>query len=207
MGVVVGHIVGGRPGPRLTDLVGRAGGNPLYAREVADGLMREGQIGVEAGAADLPGELAAGESALARVPESLAGAIAGRLAHLAEDVVTVLRWAAVLGHEFSVTDLQVVTGRPAGDLADIIASAQVAGVVADAGPRLAFRHGLIRQALYEQMPAGLRAAMHRQVAQALATPGTPPQRVAAQLFFTTPPDARPDDSAANADATTPQAGP
>jgi len=206
MGVLVGHIVGGRPGPRLTDLVGRAGGNPLYARELADGLMRQGQIRVEAGAADLTGELAAGESALARVPESLAGAIAGRLAHLAEDVVTVLRWAAVLGHEFSVTDLQVVTGRPAGDLADIIASAQVAGVVADAGPRLAFRHGLIRQALYEQMPAGLRAAMHRQVAQALATAGTAPERVAAQLVFTTALDAGTDDAAAKADATTPQAG-
>src|SRR5260370_16857034 len=125
MGVVVGHIVGGRPGPRLTDLVGRAGGNPLYARELADGLMRQGQIRVEAGAADLTGELAAGESALARVPESLAGAIAGRLAHLAEDVVTVLRWAAVLGHEFSVTDLQVVTRRPAGDLPDIIPRPQL----------------------------------------------------------------------------------
>ena len=163
VGVLVGHRVGGRPGPRLANLLERAGGNPLYARELADGLVRERRVRVAAGTAEL-----AGGPALAWVPDSLATAIEGRLAHLAEDVVTVLRWAAVLGQEFSVADLQVVTGRQASDLAGIIGAAQAAGVVADAGLRLAFRHGLIRQVLYERMPAGLGAALHQQVAQALA---------------------------------------
>jgi DNA-binding CsgD family transcriptional regulator len=179
VGVLAGHRVGGRPGPRLMNLLERAGGNPLYARELADGLVRERRVKVAAGTAEL-----AGGPELAWVPGSLAMAIEGRLAHLAEDVVTVLRWAAVLGQEFSVADLQVVTGRQASDLADIIGSAQAAGVVADAGPRLAFRHGLIRQVLYEQMPAGLGAALHQQVAGALAVAGAAPERVAAQLLFT-----------------------
>ena len=51
-----------------------------------------------------------------RVPGSLAGVIRARLGWLAEDAVGVLRWAAVLGQEFSVTDLEVVTGRSAGEL-------------------------------------------------------------------------------------------
>jgi len=38
----VGELVGGRPGRGLAGLVSRAGGNPLYARELADGLVREG---------------------------------------------------------------------------------------------------------------------------------------------------------------------
>ncbi len=55
------------------------------------------------------------------------------------------------------------------------------GVVAEAGLRLRFRHGLIRQVLYERMPAGLRAALHLQAARALAGAGAGPGRVAAQL--------------------------
>jgi hypothetical protein len=177
MDVLVESLVGGRPGKRLASLLGWAGGNPLYARELADGLVRDGRIQVEGQTAEL-----IGGPGLARVPKSASAAIAERLAHLAEDVVTVLRWAAVLGSEFSVTDLAVVTSRPAGDLVDIIGSAQAAGVVADAGHRLAFRHGLIRQVLYEQMPAALRAGLHRQAAEALVAVGTAPERVAAQLI-------------------------
>ncbi len=44
-----------------------------------------------------------------------------------------------------------------------------------------FRHPLIRQVLYEAVPAGLRAALHRQAAQALAEAGGPVGRVAEQL--------------------------
>src|SRR5258705_513035 len=50
-----------------------------------------------------------------------------------------------------------------------------------AGGRLVFRHGLMRQALYEGMPAGLRSALHRQAAQALARAGVPAEQVAEQL--------------------------
>jgi DNA-binding CsgD family transcriptional regulator len=177
MDLLVGNLVGGRPGEQLSSLMGWAGGNPLYARELADGLMRDGRIRVEAGAAEL-----IGGPGLARVPESVSAAIAGRLEHLAEDVVTVLQRAAVLGQEFSVSDLEVLTGRPAGDLMGILGSAQAAGVVADAGRRMAFRHGLIRQVLFEQIPAVFRADLHRQAAQALAAAGVAPERVAAQLI-------------------------
>lgn len=177
MDLLVGNLVGGRPGEQLSSLMGSAGGNPLYARELADGLMRDGRIQVEAGAAEL-----IGGPGLAQVPESVSAAIAGRLEHLAEDVVTVLRRAAVLGQEFSVSDLEVLTGRPAGELMGTIASAQAAGVVAEAGLRMAFRHGLIRQVLFEQIPAVFRADLHRQAAQALATAGVAPERVAAQLI-------------------------
>jgi tetratricopeptide (TPR) repeat protein len=51
----------------------------------------------------------------------------------------------------------------------------------EAGSLLVFRHPLIRQALYEAVPAGLRSALHRQVAQALADAGAPTNRVAEQI--------------------------
>ena len=46
---LVGDLVGGNPGQQLAEFVGQAGGNPLYARELADGLVREGQVKLAAG--------------------------------------------------------------------------------------------------------------------------------------------------------------
>ena len=63
----------------------------------------------------------------------------------------------------------------------VVDAAVGAGVLAEAGVRLGFRHGLIRQVLYEGMPAGLREALHVQAARMLAGAGAAPERVAAQL--------------------------
>jgi DNA-binding CsgD family transcriptional regulator/tetratricopeptide (TPR) repeat protein len=173
---LVGGVVGRPPGRRLAGFVAQAGGNPLYARELADELLREGEVRLSAGVAEL-----AGRSAEAVVPVSLAGMVGERLDGLADDVVAGLRWAALLGTEFSVADLEVVSGRSAGDLMGIVGAAVSAGVVAEAGLRLRFRHGLIRQVLYERIPAGLRAVLHVQAARALADAGAGPVRVAVQL--------------------------
>jgi DNA-binding CsgD family transcriptional regulator len=47
---------------------------------------------------------------------------------------------------------------------------------------MAFRHPLIRAALYEEMPAPVRAAWHRDAGRALAEVGAPADRVARQLL-------------------------
>jgi len=149
----------------------------LYARELVDGLVREQRVRVSGGVAEL-----SGGPGVVRVPVSLAAAIAGRLGALPEDAVGVLRWAALLGAEFSVADLAVVSGRSAGELMPVVDAAAGAGVLVEVGVRLGFRHGLIRQALYEGMPAGLRAALHVQAARMLAGAGAAPERVAAQFI-------------------------
>jgi DNA-binding CsgD family transcriptional regulator len=173
---LVAGLAGGRPGGRLARVVGQAGGNPLYARELVDGLVREGRVRVSGGVAELSGGPGV------RVPVSLAAAVEGRLGGLAQDAVRVLRWGALLGVEFSVRDLEVVSGRSAGELLPLVDAAVGAGVLVEAGVRLGFRHGLIRQVLYEGMPAGLRAALHVQAARMLAGAGAAPERVAAQLM-------------------------
>jgi DNA-binding CsgD family transcriptional regulator len=173
---LVGGLVAGSPGQRLTELMGHAGGNPMYAHELADSLVRDGQVAVASGVAEM-----VAVTAPVRVPVSLDAAIGKRLAGLAEDTVRVLRWAAVLGAEFSVTDLEVVSGQSVGDLMEMIGTALRAGVLAEAGTRLEFRHGLIRQALYEGLPSAQRGAMHIEAARALATAGAAAGRVASQL--------------------------
>jgi hypothetical protein len=47
--VLVAGLVGGRPGPGLLGQAGRAGGNPLYVRELVDALVREDRVRVSDG--------------------------------------------------------------------------------------------------------------------------------------------------------------
>jgi DNA-binding CsgD family transcriptional regulator len=169
-------LVGAPLGGRLAGVVDRAGGNPLYVRELVDGLVRGGRVAVVARVA----ELAAGPVA-GVVPVSLAAAIGERLGGLGAEAAEALRWSAVLGPEFSVTELALLMGRPATEVAGVVEQAVAAGVVAGAGSRLGFRHGLIRQVVYEAMPGAVRAALHLQAAQALAHAGASAERVAAQL--------------------------
>jgi DNA-binding CsgD family transcriptional regulator len=173
---LVASLVGAPPGPLLTGVISQAGGNPLYARELADGMVREHRVAVAGAVA----ELVAG-TAPVQLPGSVVAAVTERLASLPDEVAKVLRWAAVLGREFSVTDLEIVAGRTAGELMQVVETATAAGVVAESGPRLRFRHGLIWQVLYEDMPAALRTALHMQAARSLAEAGTAPERVAVQL--------------------------
>ena len=80
-----------------------------------------------------------------------------------------------------MAEAAALSGRSALELADAMLAAYRAGVLVDSGERTVFRHPLIRQAVYEAVPAGLRAALHRQAAQALAETGAPVDRVAEQL--------------------------
>lgn len=173
---LAGDLLGAAPGRRLAGVLARAGGNPLYVTELAAALARAGRVQVTGGSAELVGEPGG-----VRVPVSLAAAIGERLAGLPGPTAGALRWAAVLGSEFSVTDLGVVTGSSAGDLAEMMEQAMAAAVVAEAGLRLGFRHGLIRQVLYERVPEPVRAALHLEAARVLAGAGAPAEQVATQL--------------------------
>src|SRR6266542_3383241 len=132
---LVGQLTGAPPGPRLRTQAEQAGGNPLYVRELVDVLVREQRVRVRAGAVELVGDGA--------MPRSLADAIAGRLSFLSEQAAGVLQFAALLGPEFLVEDLAVLTGRRAAELAGVLGEAVAAGVLAGSGDRYLFRHGLI----------------------------------------------------------------
>ena len=171
---IVRRAAGAEPGPRLRDTVANAGGNPLYARELMDALLRAERVKVDAGVAELV------EPMEEPLPE-LAAAIRHRLSFLSPDATPLLRIAAVLGPDFSVFDLATVTGRATSALLPVLDEAIAAGVLAEAGERLEFRHDLIRHALYQAMPASARSALHRQVARALSDAGLPAEQVAAHL--------------------------
>src|SRR5439155_23684858 len=167
----------GRPDDGLLRLAEGAAGNPLYVSELVAALARGSRLTVtETGAAELTGGSA---------PGSLPAAIADRLGFVAGPVRDVLRAAALLGTDFAVPDLAIVLGRSVANLIPAVDEACAAGVLAESGHGLGFRHPLIRAALYDDMPAPLRAAWHRDAAHALAESDAPPDRVARQMLGAT----------------------
>jgi DNA-binding CsgD family transcriptional regulator len=174
VGDLVAALAGGRPDGNLLRLADGAAGNPLYVTEIVAALARGSSLTItEAGDA----ELASGSA-----PRSLSAAIADRLGFAAGPVRDVLRAAALLGMEVAVPDLATVLGRSVADLIQAVDEARAAGVLAESGSGLGFRHPLIRAALYDEMPAPVRAAWHRDAGRALAEAGAPADRVARQML-------------------------
>ena len=171
---LVETLAGGKPDDDLMHLADGAAGNPLYLTELVGALVRSSGLTVsDAGTAQLTS---------GHAPESLPAAIADRLGFVPSWVREVLRAAALLGVEFAVSDLATVLGRSVVSLLPAVNEARAAGVLAESGSTLGFRHPMIRSALYEEIPAPVRAAWHREAGRALAQAGAPADRVARQLL-------------------------
>jgi DNA-binding NarL/FixJ family response regulator len=192
-------LAGGAPGPRLIEYLRPAEGNPRYVRALIDEARQSGALHAAAGVAELaqtnaPTGLAAA-STVARV-------LARRTDTWPAQATEVLRWAALLGREFSVPELAVIAGRDAASVLAVAELAMADGLVvaglaepadqagyedpgdagAEAGHRLRFRHDLIRESLIEPVPAALRTPLYLHSARALAGAGAPVERVARQLL-------------------------
>jgi DNA-binding CsgD family transcriptional regulator len=171
---LVATLVGGRPDDKLLRLADGAAGNPLYVTELIAALARSSSVTITgAGAAKLTSGAA---------PDSLSAAIADRLGFVSGPGREVLRAAALLGVDFAVRDLAIVLSRRVVDLVPAVDEARAAGVLAESGNGLGFRHPLIRAALYDEMPTSVRVAWHRDAARALAEASAPADRVARQLL-------------------------
>ena len=149
-------VLGTDPSPTLMDALGRAGGNPLFVTELLD--SSDGDVH--------------------QLPPTLHLAIVRRLGALDESTADVLRMAAVLGSRFNVADLATVLDQAPSALVGPLRQAVDAGLLNDAGVDLKFRHDLIRDAVYDEVPHGVRAALHVQIGRRLAEAGAPAAVVA-----------------------------
>jgi len=177
---LVAALVGAPPGDNLRALVARSGGNPLFARELVGALRQRDAVEVAGGRAEI------GPEVTVEPPRTLMAAVHATLDLLSGPTREVLRLAALLGSEFSVSEVVAVTGRSALDLVGALEEALAANVLVDSGTDLAFRHAYLRQALVESVPPALRAGLHRHAAEVLAAGGSAVTRVAEQLVAETP---------------------
>ena len=169
MATLTSDLVNAEPGPRLMAQLAGAGGNPLFVIELINALSDEGGIDVRDGTAEV---------ATVTVPASLRATILRRLRGLDADTLDLLKVASVLGSTFSSADLATVTGRTVVELLSVLTDAVQAGFVGERGERLAFRHDVIREAIYGDVPQPIRRDLHRHAASALGAAGAPAERVA-----------------------------
>ena len=165
-------ITGAAPGPVLRERLRATAGNPLFVTELLRTIDDDGLLTIDAGVADVaPGS----------TPSNLHETLVRRLSWLPHETNELLRLASLLGSMFTLHELAVITGRSVIDVAAGLRDASLAGLVVGDGDRLTFRHDLIREAVYSEMPAAVRRDLHRAAGTALACDGAPTQQVARQL--------------------------
>ena len=156
--------LGAKPGPALAeDIFSRTEGLPFFVEEIAASLTESGSLRSGPRGLELDADVAL------PLPESVRDAVLQRVDRLRQEQRDALATAAVAGRDFDVATIgaEAVAGLPTG------------GLVVDHGEgRLAFRHSLIRDALYETIPWGRRRAMHRAIAMRLESTSAPPHAIA-----------------------------
>jgi predicted ATPase/class 3 adenylate cyclase len=168
-------------------------GNPFFVTEIVRHLAETGAIQREvSGRWVIETDLDT-----MSLPQSVREVIGARVARLGETATRVLTLAAVIGRDFELGLLARVSGLEEDQVLDILDAARETALLDDvrgAPDRFMFSHGLIEQALYEDLSRPRRQRAHLRVAEALeeldATTGS---RIAELAYHwaqaTTPTDA------------------
>jgi DNA-binding CsgD family transcriptional regulator len=164
----------GPPGPALTSMLDKAGGNPLWATALIRSLADEGMLvrsgeGVEATTSELP--------------TSLSALVLRRLRDLPATTLELLQVTAVLGDAVSIRDLSAVVGLPPAQVAGLLGEAFETQLLDEAEDRVVFRHQLVHAAIYQHIPVPTRRVLHREAAVALMAAGADRLDVADHLVL------------------------
>ena len=143
-----------------SELLVRAGGNPLYAEQFARVLREQGEV--------------------AELPETVQGMIAARLDLLRSEEKAALQDAAVFGRSFWAGGVATVSGLDPRTVEERLHSLERRDfvrrerrtAVAD-DTQYAFLHALVRDVAYGQIPRAERAGKHRRAAEWLVSLGRP----------------------------------
>jgi class 3 adenylate cyclase/tetratricopeptide (TPR) repeat protein len=153
------------PAETQSALLQRAGGNPLYAEEF---VRMVADRGLDMGDEDLP------------LPESVQGIVAARLDALSEEEKALLQDGAVIGKVFwlgAVADMGSLDRTTAEErlhnleLKEFVQRERRPSVASE--NEYAFRHVLVRDVAYSQIPRARRAEKHRLAAEWIEGLGRP----------------------------------
>jgi len=151
------------------------GGNPLLLRELLRTLASE-DVTPAAAAVPVVERLA---------PDAVTRSVRLRLGRLPSEAARLARVVAVLGDRAEREQAAALAGLERRQIAP--AAAALARVdLLRPEPPFSFVHPLVRNAVYESIPAQERESEHARAAALLAEHGAPPEQVAAQLLLAPP---------------------
>jgi hypothetical protein len=127
-------------------------GNPLFVAE----MLR------------LARDRSAQGDASGRLPDGVHGVIRDRLTRLSTRARGLLDAASVLGRVVDLSLVATLAGLELTEARDLAGEAALVDVLVDARDRSAFTHILIREVLYQELPAARRVELHARVGRALA---------------------------------------
>ena len=145
-------------------LHGLTEGNPFFVEETLKALILAGDLAPTS----VDGGWRARPLERVRVPRTAVEAVRRRLASLTVPARAVASTAAVAGRRFDFELLQTLTNHDERELLALVKELIAAQlVVEESAERFAFRHALTREAIYAELLARERVALHREVAAAL----------------------------------------
>ena len=166
---VAGGVLLGTLSPSLRrTLHDRTQGVPFFVEELAAALRAGGRL--------VPSQdgLALAEDAEVPVPDTIKDAVLLRTGGLSDRARAAAEAAAVAGVEFDIEHVAALSS--AAGLAELLEC----GLLEETAPgRAAFRHALVRGALYEDVPWLSRRSLHKDLAEALERSGGASTEIAA----------------------------
>ena len=156
----------------------QSGGNPLFAQELAR-LHTPSDGGADASEIRPSVSIGLAPHGTRRdLPGTLRDVVRRRLEALPPESLAAVSAASAIGRSFSLALLQRATERPVAELLSALDAALQAGVL-ESGQGASdyfFRHELIRDVVYGELPGAERSRLHGRVAHALEDPAFGPVR-------------------------------
>lgn len=151
----------------LQTQVERANGNPFFIIELVSVLSQ--------------GASRPHERHYPQPPSPITATILHHVDSLAPAAIEVLQVGAILGRSFSVRDVAAVAGSTPAQLIAPIQEACRAGLLDETAEGIRFRHDLVREAIYTNIPAPVRKTLHLEAGRALAGAGASAVKVAKHM--------------------------
>jgi len=151
------------------------GGNPLLLRELLRTIAAE----------DVPAVAASVPVVERLAPDAVTRSVRLRLGQLPDEAARLARAVAVLGHRAEREQAAALAGLERRQMAPAAAALSRVNLLRPEPP-FSFVHPLIRNAVYETIPAQEREAEHARAADLLAELAAPPEQIAAQLLLAPP---------------------
>lgn len=163
---MIANLAGDGPPPEVTRAIhAETDGNPFFVEEVLRHLQESGGLVMR------DGRWVGGRRIEEMgIPEGVREVLGRRLNRLSEGCNRVLAVAAVIGREFDLKVLARVADMDGDALFELIEEGLQARALEEVRGSIdhyTFAHALIRQVLYEELSAGRRVRLHRQVGLAL----------------------------------------